>query len=1212
MKRSKGGPWAGSFRRVCAGSAVVLVIAAAWYIASGPGGRRPQDGIGGEEQGRSDALQALDFWTRARAYPDRDISPDKFYAAYLRSKEEKKAPGRSPMASSVWESIGPVNLPGRTISIAINPVIGTVYVGSASGGLWRSYSGGLSGDWQRVETGYPVLGVGAIAIDPQDTNTMFIGTGEVYRYQGALGGVVIRTTRGSYGIGILKTTDGGATWTKSLDWTFNQQRGVEAIRMNPLNSSTMLAATTEGLYRTSDRGQTWSQRLALPMGEDIVYNTADTNRVLATIGNFSSPGAGLYASTDGGITWFQQGSFPSFSGKAMLDTYPPNPSDVYASVADSTTSVSSLWKSPDFGATWNQISSQDVAGVQGWYSHFVAVKPDDSSRVVRAGVSIYNSSNGGATITGSSGSYSDHHAFARFPLFPTILYVVNDDGVYRSVDFGTSFTSLGAGLATGQFYNGFSNSATDSLLAIGQVQDHIPGYKYTGSVSWGRTALDECGWTVINQKNDWTMFAIDRNGGSVGRSTNRGSSFPTVVSFSAVGSWNSPILMAPSDTNVLYAGTDRVYKSVNRGTNWSTTSTTGFLDGNTCLSMAVSATSSDTLYVGKPPLGARSHVFMTPNGGASWNDITGTLPDRYPMDLAVDPRNSRIVYAALAGTGAGHIFRTTNSGGTWSDVSGTLPDIPTTAVFVDPANSSTVYAGNDIGVYVSTNSGASWNSFSDGLPDAVLIASLSISPSNRMLRAATHGNGVYQRRIPSAFPSLTLTSPVGGETLLATSDQNVTWTSTLVSAVKVEYSSNNGLSWHSISDSVAGAAGTVSWHIPYVTTNQGRVRISALDAPSITDSSHTAFSITFNGVVAAVQTGWNIISLPVRTTDPRTQHIFLGASSPAFDFEGSYQLKDSLVNGRGYWLRYPSPGDIPILGDSIASDTIEVAAGWNLIGPGTLPVAQAGIGSNPAGLVVSRAFGYSSGYHHSDTLFPGYGYWVKTSDSGELYLAGSLAKRSLLAASPLPPNELRITDASGSSQTLYFGFRGGFIDEAGFEMPPPPPAESFDASFPGRMMAALFRAGEVARTRILISGASYPLKFRASIRAGEASLLIDGVRRPLPDGEAVTVGVSAARLELEMGTGQSTPVPRAFALFQNYPNPFNPSTEIRYDVPSETRVVLNVYDLLGRKVTALVDEMKDPGSFTARWDASSMPSGIYYYVLRAGGFSRTRAMALVR
>src|SRR5438309_441397 len=176
---------------------------------------------------------------------------------------------------------------GKKDRVGIKSIEGESGVcGLGSGGLWRSYTGGLAGDWQRVVTGYPVLGVGAIAIEASDSNTIYIGTGEVYRYQAALGGVIIRTTRGSYGVGILKTTDGGSTWIKSLDWSFNEERGVQAIRINPHNRRTVLAATTEGIYKTTNGGQAWYATLPVPMAEDLLINPSDTTLMLATCGNF--------------------------------------------------------------------------------------------------------------------------------------------------------------------------------------------------------------------------------------------------------------------------------------------------------------------------------------------------------------------------------------------------------------------------------------------------------------------------------------------------------------------------------------------------------------------------------------------------------------------------------------------------------------------------------------------------------------------------------------------------------------------------------------------------------------------------------------------------------------------------------------------------------------------------------------------------------------
>ncbi len=759
-----------------------MVIAALYFMAMlfvimfAPAVRQHQKEK--EERGTSDAMSALDYWTRARAYPENDIPPDKYYRAFLASTSNLKELQRSTLSAGIWEPIGPLNSDsrGRTISVAVNPVnTNTIYCGTASGGLWRSRRASQGGDWQRVTLGYPALGIGSITIDPADTNVMYLGTGEVYRYGGAVGGLVVRTTRGSYGVGILKTTDGGTTWTKSLDWSYNQQRGIQQVRINPQNRNTLYAATTEGVYKSTDQGGNWIQLLSVVMATDVIINSVDTTLLLAACGNFKSTGYGIYRSSDAGVTWsLIPGGQSNYSGKTLLESYAANPYRVYASVADSTTGIGGLWRSTNFGSTWTLINGQSIFGVQGWYSHFVAVHATDSLQVVHAGLSCYKSTNGGVNLVGSSGGYSDNHDYTHDPQQPNVLYIVNDNGIFRSTNFGANFVDIGSGMQTLQFYAGFSNSATDSLLALGQVQDHIPGYLFKGTTTWSRPAgTDEVGWTAIDQTNDNVMYSIDRAGSNVYKSTNRGASFSFTSAIGGVGAWNSPIVVSPSNASVLYAGKSIVYKSTNASSSWSATNGGVALDGNPALSIAVSASNPNVVVVGTVPFVARGHIYRTTNGGTSWTNVTGILPDRYPMDVTFNPMNDNTIYATFGGFGTGHVFKSTDRGGTWNDISGILPDAPTPAIFVDPQDTNIVYCGNDIGVYISVDGGANWSSYSEGLPEAVICADLSMNTSTRTLRVATHGNGVYERKIgggqpPLAFDyrALSFDSPINGQQIL--------------------------------------------------------------------------------------------------------------------------------------------------------------------------------------------------------------------------------------------------------------------------------------------------------------------------------------------------------------------------------------------------------------------------------------------------------------
>jgi len=724
-----------------------VVLSAAAFLLSFLNDARVLSPVSTEESSRSGALQALEFWTVARAYPKGDISPDGYYRAVMHMRTAMRNVENLPSADTTWQFIGPTNFSGRMISIAVNPLNpNTVYAGAAAGGLWRSYTGGLGADWRRVPTGYPVLGVRAIAIDPADTNTLYIGTGEVYRYQGSVGGTMIRTTRGSHGMGILKTTDGGMSWERSLDWSYNQQRGIQELRLNPQNPRTIFAATSEGVYRSMDAGATWNPTLEVLMARDIVIHPNDTMQVMATCGNFASEGTGVYRSSDGGLNFRPIDILPNYSGMGVFGMYPSNPDLVYTLLADSTISVGTMYRSTDFGLSWTLVADSLESDVQGWYSRFLAVHPDDPNKIVIGAQGLYRSTNGGTTITGVSGGWADYHSYAYDPTDSDNLFMADDGGVWRSTDFGLNFDYVGSGLQTSQFYNGFSSSASDSLRALGQVQDHF-GWMYTGTEDWVDGGVDEVGWTAINQSNDFIMYAGSRGGGAIYKSVNRGISYSWSSNGinGGISAWHTPFVLSSSDPRYLYFGRSLIFRSTNSAASWTATNGGVELDGNPALSMAMSYTSIDTVYVGTAPLSGRSHLFRTVDGGVSWTDITGPLPDRYPMDLAVDPTNSAVVYVAFGGFDTSHMYKSADAGGTWVDVTGILPDVPATAVAVDPLNPQVVYAGTDIGVFVSTSGGGDWMVWDEGLPEAVIVSDLSLSPSNRAIRAVTHSGGVYER-----------------------------------------------------------------------------------------------------------------------------------------------------------------------------------------------------------------------------------------------------------------------------------------------------------------------------------------------------------------------------------------------------------------------------------------------------------------------------------
>ena len=705
----------------------------------------------------SDAMRGLDFWSAQRAYPAPAIPGDRFYAEFIKTARIIRKTSTPFHADDIWTNIGPQNQGGRMNSLAIDPGDpDIVYAGSASGGLWRCTQSGESYVWEYIDTGYPVLGVNAIAVDPGNSDILYIGTGEVYGYQSSIGGLVVRTTRGSYGIGLLKSTDRGISWRKSIDWSLEQQRGILSIELNPLDPDIVFAGTTEGTYRSLDGGTTWQKVHAELMAVDVAINPADTQIVYVSCGNLGTPGTGIYRSMEGGRegTWIRlNGLPPNWRGKTLLDIYRLSPNVVYADIANDFYSMG-LYRSTDHGETWTRLSYLDYAQYQGWFSHYVRVHPSDSSQVMCGGVQFYRSSNGGRSFERRYGMHVDHHTFANHPDDPDIIYFGNDGGVYRTTNGGDHFESINRGYVTTQFYNGFSSSPTHPELAIGGLQDNSTVI-YRGLPDWslGHIGGDGC-FTAIDPLNELILYG-SYQWLNIYSSTNQGFSWRNIsTAFSGSNAaFVAPFVLAPSDPTTLYAGDEYVYRSTNRGGTWLKTNGSRPLNGNPVLSIAVAHDNPDHVYAATAPsAGKRSEVFRTTDGGITWSLTTGSLPDRYIVDIVVSPYASDHVFIALSGFGSSHLYLTEDGGTTWTDIGSGLPDVPTSAVLLDPVDPDVVYVGNDLGVFVSTDRGDSWMSFNDGLPSAVLVMDLSVSPMNRKLRAVTHGNGVFERTLldPSA------------------------------------------------------------------------------------------------------------------------------------------------------------------------------------------------------------------------------------------------------------------------------------------------------------------------------------------------------------------------------------------------------------------------------------------------------------------------------
>ncbi|MFN0157173.1 MAG: FlgD immunoglobulin-like domain containing protein [Bacteroidota bacterium] len=372
-----------------------------------------------------------------------------------------------------------------------------------------------------------------------------------------------------------------------------------------------------------------------------------------------------------------------------------------------------------------------------------------------------------------------------------------------------------------------------------------------------------------------------------------------------------------------------------------------------------------------------------------------------------------------------------------------------------------------------------------------------------------------------------------------------------------------------------------------------------IPAPFFDDDSSNQYCVTVN-IVA----GWNMISNPVQTENDSVRQLYPNSQFPyAFGFNGGagYALDQTMENGVGYWGKFPASKVVTICGDPITADSIPVNAGWNMMGSITFPVDTATIVSVPPGIRSSNFFGYSAGYTATATIEPGQAYWVKASSAGHFVLEGQgTSAPPPLASSGLSGfNTLTITDANGAQQTLYFG-----VDETGtfpvemFEMPPSAPQGAFDVRFESQRMLEVAR-NDGGRFPIAIN-AVYPVTVSWAMNdvRGEFSLTTgDATTALVSNSSMVIASPSASRLVL---ASSGVEIPTSFALSQNYPNPFNPSTMINYALPLDAFVTIKVYDILGRELATLVNEIQKTGYRNVQWNglnASGLPvaTGVYFY-----------------
>jgi photosystem II stability/assembly factor-like uncharacterized protein len=715
----------------------------------------------GRDHGRGSGYvqwKRWEYFNKYRLTPDGKITnvAARNWQAYLdyMQKLQTDAPSAPITTFGYWS---PLNILGWTNGAGWNPGIGRVnviafhptnssifWIGCPSGGLWKTINGGTS--WTPLTDGMPRIGVSGIAINPSNTNIMYILTGDG---DGA----------DTYSIGVLKTTNGGETWLSTgLSWNATDFKRGYKLAMNPNDVNMLFAVTSDGIYRTTNAGANWTLERS-GWFFDLEFKPGDPTYV------YACTSTQFWRSTDSGDNWTQitsgvptgctrmaLGVSPASSGYVYIFAGPPTAVGVFKGVYRSFDSGANFYLKANTPNLLGYSSTGNDNKHQTTYDLAMTVSRTDEANLIVGGINTWKSTDWGSTWTITSMwndpppssigyTHADIHDLAINPL-NNYLYCCSDGGVFRSTDFGDNWTDLSYGLEITQWYCIAGYQAYTSLI-IGGTQDN-------GSNKWsgGGTLLHILGADgmdcMIDHTNSLIMYYSSQDG-DLKKSINGGTSYSSIQPAGSTGTWVTPYIMDPVTATTIYGGYDDVYKSINGGTSW----TNKGVDGRGA--MAIGTNNTDRVYAANG-----SSIWMSNNGGDSWTPINAGLPGgRSITYIAVNPDFSMDVFVTLDGYSSGEkVYMSNDAGSTWTNISGSLPNVPTNCIAYEDCNGTpahALYVGTDIGVFYRNTTLGDWIPFRNGLP-TVSVKDLIIYKSSNLIRAATYGRGIWSSELYSTCP----------------------------------------------------------------------------------------------------------------------------------------------------------------------------------------------------------------------------------------------------------------------------------------------------------------------------------------------------------------------------------------------------------------------------------------------------------------------------
>jgi photosystem II stability/assembly factor-like uncharacterized protein len=684
-------------------------------------------------------------------------------------------------------AIGPAAMSGRIAAIDGNPRDGRiVYVGAASGGLWKSTNGGTT--FKPVFDKYN-QSIGAIAVDPSNPETVWIGTGEPW----------VRNSV-SVGSGIYKTTDGGENW--QFMGLPNSER-IARIVVDPKNSKTVYVAVLghlwdaneeRGLYRTTDGGKTWNRILYVNSDtgcSDVAIDPQETQVLYAGMWQFhrwpwffksGGPGSGLYRSADAGKTWerLKEGLPEGELGRIAVAVSPARPSTVWALVEAKKTA---LLRSDDMGRTWTSVNTSGSVTARPFYFSLIVPDPKDYKRLYKPGLYLSASNDGGKSFTVlgvalmSFSYHPDLHALWIDPANPGTLYLGTDGGVCKSLDAGVTWGFL-RNLPVSQFYH-VSYDMEVPYNVYGGLQDNgswMGPSESSGGVQnkdWRSVGIGD-GFYVFPHPTDKNVLYSQYQGGRLLRFHKKTGEIKSIMPQPAAGdpklrfNWNAAAALSPSNPDTFYIGGQFLFRSRDRGESWEKISpdlTTNdpekqkqqesgglTIDNSsaenhcTIYAIAESPKDSNVIWVGTDD----GSLQLTRDGGKTWKNLIANVQGvpKFTQISSIEasrhsPGTAYVTFDGhMLGDSKTYLFKTSDFGVTWTSI--VTADLKGYAHIVreDTVKPDLLFGGTEFGLFLTVDGGKQWAQFTGGLPN-VAVRDLAIHRRDDALVIATHGRGIY-------------------------------------------------------------------------------------------------------------------------------------------------------------------------------------------------------------------------------------------------------------------------------------------------------------------------------------------------------------------------------------------------------------------------------------------------------------------------------------